>query len=313
MATSSSTKKAARLAQKGKGQKIRFQGGTLFPMAVAIVIVLGLALVVYARESRPATAGSPEIDDHWHHSYGFSICGEWVQFEGDGEGRDSEGRPTNIRYARSGVHSHDDGLIHWHPFTSLAIGQRARLGVFLDVYGVDVSADRIEFPEDQRLALPFNNDTGVLDVDDDQCELTDDDGNVTTEDAVITARVWENISDTDEGRRVIADFDGIRLDQDAMVVVIAFEPEDADIEMPPWTTDFTENAANDSGQLAPDDLFPGADVSDDGDVTVGGEDLDEGDVGPDVGDEPAGDDDTTDEPATGDDATDGDEPATTDS
>ncbi|MEP6296525.1 MAG: hypothetical protein ABJ382_04310, partial [Ilumatobacter sp.] len=65
MATSSSsTKKAARLAQKGKGQKVRFQGGTLFPVVVALVIVLGFGLIAYARQSRPAAdASAPTIND----------------------------------------------------------------------------------------------------------------------------------------------------------------------------------------------------------------------------------------------------------
>ena len=54
MATSASTKKAAKLAQKGKGQRVRFQGGTLFTIVVAIIVVLGIGLVVYARQSRPA-------------------------------------------------------------------------------------------------------------------------------------------------------------------------------------------------------------------------------------------------------------------
>ena len=91
--SSSSTKKAARLAQKGKGQKVRFQGGTLFPVIVALVIVLGFGLIVYARQSRPAAdASAPTINDHWHHVYGFYICGEWVQFAGDGEAQDINGQ-----------------------------------------------------------------------------------------------------------------------------------------------------------------------------------------------------------------------------
>ena len=45
MATSSSTKKAAKLAQKGSGRTVRFQGGTVFPVAVALVLVIGLGLI----------------------------------------------------------------------------------------------------------------------------------------------------------------------------------------------------------------------------------------------------------------------------
>lgn len=268
--SSSSTKKAARLAQKGKGQKVRFQGGTLFPMIVAIVLVSGLALVAYARESRPtADASAPQIDDHWHHVYGFYLCDTWFQLNGDGEALDANGRPTNIEYARSGIHSHDDGLIHWHPFSSLAIGSRARLGVFLDVYDVEITRSRLEFPADQRAFLPYQNETGVFENGETECEIRDDDGNVTgTETGELKAVVWENFSDTGEGQTFIADYDNIRLDQDAMVVVIAFVPNDEDVVMPPWAPEFEERALNDVAQLPPDELFSGVEIDDDGDITI---------------------------------------------
>ena len=53
MVSSSSTKKAAKLAQKGKGKKVRFQGGTLFPMIVLAILVVGLGTIVYARATVP--------------------------------------------------------------------------------------------------------------------------------------------------------------------------------------------------------------------------------------------------------------------
>lgn len=304
--SSSSTKKAARLAQKGKGQKVRFQGGTLFPMVVAIVVVLGLALVVYARQSRPAAdATAPRIDDHWHHVYGFYLCDTWFQLEGDGEARDANGRPTNVRYARSGVHSHDDGVIHWHPFSSVAIGSRARLGVFLDTYGVELSNSKLEFPENQRPFLPYESESGVFENGETECD---------GETGELKAVVWDNFSDTGDGNRVVAGFDDIRLDQDAMVVAIAFVTDDEEISMPPWAPDLEELAANDNGQLSGNELFPGVQIDEDGDVTVDGEQLDESDVGPAVT-EPEDDADTDGEsedvPTT--DASPTSEPPTTDS
>ncbi len=281
--SSSSTKKAARLAQKGKGQKVRFQGGTLFPVIVALVIVLGFGLIVYARESRPAAdASAPTIDDHWHHVYGFFICGEWVQFDGDGEGRDASGNPTNVEYARSGIHSHDDGLIHWHPFSSASVGRRATLGVFLDVYGVDIDNDVLQFPEDQRAQLPaaFQED-GRFEDGETECPANGDQEAQTGSLQVVR---WDSIDSTGDGTTFIAGFDGISLNQDAMVAVIAFVPDDTAIEKPPWTANFAENVTNDSGQLGADELFPEVDVSPDGDVTVGSVPLDEGDVGPAVTD-----------------------------
>lgn len=291
--SSSSTKKAARLAQKGKGQKVRFQGGALFPLIVAIVVVLGTSLVVYARQSRPAVdASAPTIDDHWHHAYGFLICDTWVELEGDGEAQDANGRPTNVEYARTGIHSHDDGLIHWHPFSSASVGGRAQLGVFLDVYGVELSDDVLQFPEDQRAQLPeeFQED-GRFESGETECTI---DGE--TEVGRLQVTVWDNLSDTGDGTTFIAGFNDIRLDQDAMVVSIAFVPDGTDVGKPPSVDGFEENSLNDSGQLGTDQLFPGVDVTPEGDVTVGTTVIDAEDIGPAV------DSDTTEVPADEDDS-----------
>ncbi|MBV1893225.1 MAG: hypothetical protein KUG57_04200 [Ilumatobacteraceae bacterium] len=250
--SSSSTKKAARLAQKGKGQKVRFQGGTLFPMIVAIVIVLGLALVFYARESRPAAdASAPQLEDHWHHAYGFYLCDTWFQLQGNAEERDSSGF-TNKEFERTGVHSHEDGLIHWHAYSTAAVGRRAILGVFLDVYGVDLTNNKLVFPSEQRAFLPYENETGVFEGGETTCVI---DGK--EEKGEIKVVVWENYTDTDSGTTYIADYNNIRLDSDAKVVAIAFVPDDTDVSMPPWAPDLPELGQIDSNQLTPADL-PGA-------------------------------------------------------
>jgi hypothetical protein len=274
---SSSTKKAARLAHKGKGQKIRFQGGALFPFVVALVLVLGVGLIAYARQSRPAAdASAPQVTDHWHHTYGFFLCDQWVQFTGNAEETDASGQPLHPEYARTGIHSHDDGLIHWHPFSSASIGRRAKLGVFLDVYGVDISTDKLEFPADQRAQLPVDfQETGVFETGETSCMI---DGKAV--DAELSVTRWNNTTDDDAGITFISDFKNIALNQDAMVVSIAFAPDGADIGKPPWITDFEQNVANDSNQQSADQLFPGVEVSDDGDVTVGSNPLDPADVGP---------------------------------
>jgi hypothetical protein len=54
VATSSSAKKIARLAQASKnrkGRKVRMQGGSLFPTVIFVVCVLGVGLIAYARQS----------------------------------------------------------------------------------------------------------------------------------------------------------------------------------------------------------------------------------------------------------------------
>lgn len=242
MATSSSsTKKAARLAKSGQGKKVRFQGGTLFPMVVAIVLVLGVGLVVYARQSRPpADASAPTITDHWHHAYGFYLCDTWFRLEGNAE---QEGTSDFTEYQRTGIHSHDDGVVHWHPFTSASVGSRAKLGLFLDTYGVELTNDTLTFPENQRAGLPSQQETGVFEDGETTCTIDGVD-----EDAELKVVVWNNFTDTDDGTTYIADFDNIALDQDQMVVSIAFVPDDTDVGMPPWAQDLPTLGEIDAGQ-----------------------------------------------------------------
>lgn len=243
---SSSTKKAAKLAKSGKGKKVRFQGGTLFPMIVAIVVVLGLALVVYSRQSLPAAdASEPTIDDHWHVAYGFYLCDEWVQVTGN---KEDPSAPGFDEFARTGIHSHDDGVIHWHPSSSAAVGRNAKLSVFLDVYGVELTNDKLVFPADQRAQLPSQSDTGVFEEDETQCDI---DGKM--DDAELKVIVWDNFSDTDNGTTYIADFDNIRVDKDAMAFSIAFVPPDTSVGMPPWAKDLPTLGAADTGQATPAD------------------------------------------------------------
>ena len=260
--SSSSTKKAAKLAKSGQGKKVRFQGGTLFPVVVTVIIVLGLALVVYARQSRPSVdaSGAPQQSDHWHHAYGFYLCDTWFKLEGNAE---VQGTDDFNQYQRTGIHSHEDGLIHWHPFSSAAVGSNATLGVFLDTYGVELTNSKLTFPESQQAALesqlaaqdPPREDILVWE-DGDKCTVDGSDKN-----AELKVVVWNNFTDTDDGTTYIADFDNIRLDQDQMVVAIAFVPDDTDVSMPPWAPDLPSLGEIDSGVVNPNDqLAPAGSV-----------------------------------------------------
>lgn len=233
--SSSSTKRAARLAQKGRRQRVRFQGGTLFPTVIAAVLVIGVLLVIYARQSVPKHSNtSPSIDDHWHMAYGFQICSadNFVQLQGNKE------TPTDSffqQYAATGVHSHDDGVIHWHAFTSAAVGDRAVLGVFLDTYGVELTNDSLKFPDDQNGGKEYvsgetkcGDETGHLEV-----------------------HVWDHYNDTGDGTVYVSDFDQIRLQDDGIALTIAFVPDGVDVVKPPWSADLPRLGAIDAGTNAP--------------------------------------------------------------
>lgn len=262
--SSSSTKKAAKLAQKGQGQKIRFQGGTIFPIAVAATLILGLALIVYARQSLPAADSSrPTINDHWHAAYGLYLCDSWYQLEGDLEERDSQGQFVNTNFLRTGIHSHNDGVIHWHPYTSVAVGRNATLGVFLDTYDVELDNDSLKFSSTSALMSNPNFPAQNFDPLEEYVEgETQCDG----EDAELSVKAWETFTDTDGGTRYIANMDEVHVDDDSMVFGIYFTPDGADQSMPPWAQNLPQLGAVDTLQERPDDLVPTATtaVADDG-------------------------------------------------
>ncbi len=78
----------------------------LFPGVLILVIVLGLSLVVYARNDRQKddTSGVLLLGDHIHQAIALNVCGEFLpnlpQFE-----------------STIGIHTHADGVIHIHPFS----------------------------------------------------------------------------------------------------------------------------------------------------------------------------------------------------
>jgi hypothetical protein len=169
-------------------------------------------------------------------SYGFYVCDDWLpNLTGALE---DVGTPAYQRYVATGVHSHDDGVIHWHATTSASTGHNADLGVFLDVYDVGLSNDELDFPDDQL---------GGRDYIEGETKCGDEDG-------TLIVAVWDNYTDTGDPTVYTSDFRNIRVDQNSMVMVVAFIPESEDprdIEMPPWAADLPALGAVDQGQLPP--------------------------------------------------------------
>ena len=230
MASGSSAKKVARLAQKGKGKKVRFQGGTLFPSIMAVVIVLGTALIVYSRQSAPSRNTAPTINDHWHVSYGFYKCNGFLN---DLTGTLEE--PVTPEYQKYNIHSHDDGVIHWHA-GALAAGNRAKLGVFLDSYSVKVNTDGITFPVNQNNGESYK--TSDLKCKNAKGEMVA---------AQVQVIVWDQYDNSEVSKKYITDFDNIRIKKDGMAITVAIAAPGADIPMPKSAANLQELGAVDSG------------------------------------------------------------------
>ena len=114
---------------------------------MALVVILGVLLVGWARSNREATS-APRLGDHWHSVYDISSCvgqGNWTS------------RPKIIvERDPDGIHTHGDGLIHIHPFNSSATGQRAQLGKFFEAFGGYISDSAIKLDTGEVIEEGFD-------------------------------------------------------------------------------------------------------------------------------------------------------------
>lgn len=219
MGKASSSKKVARLAAKGKGKKVRFQNGTLFPAVVAVVVLIGTLLLVYSRASIPEKNIDPSVGADWRLPYGFYLCDEWR--EPLSGAKESPDEPGYDLYLDSGVNSKDDGIIYWNPVSepSVSAGRNARLDVFLDVYGVELTDSKLTFPEDQGGEVFEEGET--------ECG---------GEDATLSVITWDSPTDTGDGQRDIANLGQQRVTASGQVFAIVFAADDADPGLPPSAT-----------------------------------------------------------------------------
>lgn len=96
------------------------------------VVVLGVALVAFSRSTREEKA-APTLRDHWHAPYAIYDCDSFLP-------------PFQSQFDPDGIHSHQDGVIHIHPFNNGVTGADAQIDVFFDAMGATITNDRITGP-----------------------------------------------------------------------------------------------------------------------------------------------------------------------
>ncbi len=202
MGKASSSKKVARAARAGRTTSSTERRDWGFPLAVLLVVVLGVGLVIYSRASRDATA-APRVDpqDHWHSAYGIYDCrtDSWVP---DLQGTDDP----------DGIHSHQDGLIHVHPFNSSASGADAQIHVFAEAMGIEINTEGITLDDGTGM------EAGA------ECE---------GEEAIIQIHRWDADNLELEPDVFTEDLGDVRFRKDREAFVIALAPEGAELELPP--------------------------------------------------------------------------------
>lgn len=218
MGKASSNKKVARAAKAGGGRaRAAGERNLLFPAALAVVVILGTLLVVYAREDRSAEALEAPIafEDHWHSAYGFYVCDEFLP-----------DLPEFTAPQNGGNHTHGDGLMHIHPFSPARAGENATLENWLiDAGAVLGGGDSID---ENTLGIPGDGDYVEGET---ECQ-----GEVEG-DPIVQVAVWETAIAALEGeepdRVVTEDFGSIRFETDGQAFTIAFAPEGAELPPPP--------------------------------------------------------------------------------
>ena len=224
MAPSSSARKVAKLASRGKGKKVRFSGGTTFPAIVTAVVVAMVALVAYAKISLPSEeAGAPQPGDNWHIAYGIKVCDEWLpNLTGTADENDTKDASTGDQ-TKVNTAPDRDGIIHYHPQAGGNTGKKARLGVFLDIYDIKLTDTKLELPASQV----DEGETRKWNInDDDVFKGTPCEG----KDAQLLVRVW---NDYTQGafQDKVTDFGGQRFIRSGMVFAIAIIPDEDDFEL----------------------------------------------------------------------------------
>jgi hypothetical protein len=196
------TRKVAKVARTGGGRTRRGQTSWVFPAFLTVVTVLGVFLIGFSRAQRQPDTTPPRTGglDHWHSAIAFDICGTFASNLTDKNGQDP-----------LGIHTHGDGVIHTHPFSSQSAGRRATLKVFFDTVGVEATETSIQLPGQDAKR------NGQ------RCE---------DKPAELRVKVWDTRSRSDEGRIVTGDPGDIRL-RNNQLITVAFLPEDAEIPRPP--------------------------------------------------------------------------------
>jgi hypothetical protein len=199
----SSTKKVARLAGTSGKTKVRTNRSVTFPIILTVVIGLGLALIVFARTSTPSAADTPPtLSDHWHAAYGVYACDTWLS--------PIQNQNDSVDGVPWGIHSHGDGVIHIHPFTSAVAGNNADLGEFFKTAGIEMSDTKLELPED----------LGTFEEGETQCN---------GEDGQLKVLVWDDANAGGDPQVFITDFGNIQFTNDRMAITIAFVTPDTDL------------------------------------------------------------------------------------
>ncbi len=223
MGKASSAKKIKKVQQAGVSRAPGQRRNMGYPALIAAILVVGCVGVFFARNERAASASEAPVanQDHWHAAFGIDICGEF------------QANPSDDGPDTAGIHPHQDGLIHIHPWLTASSGDNATFGVFAKQIGVQVGNGEFTLPD------------GTTYKNGDDCE--DEDGKKVPGHVVLFA--WPpQATESTEPKEITDDIAGTRFRKDGEAFVLAFVPEGYEPKLPPSMPELA----------APSDVEPGA-------------------------------------------------------
>jgi len=229
---SSSARRVARVASRsGGGKSPNKQRAWLFPASIVAVVVIGLGIVIYARSTNEAAGSNDtppraqlaagEPSDHWHAAFAVDICGE------------EQPPVADVGDDVLGIHTHQDGLIHIHPFATRAAGDGATMSRFFDQTGIEVTDTAIKMPDGK-----------VYKEGDTTCDGKPGEVQLAVWDQAVKAPT------TKPDRVVTSDIGGVNFDQNYMAMTLAFVPK-GDTIMAPSTSSELKTLGECDGENPP--------------------------------------------------------------
>jgi hypothetical protein len=150
-------------------------------------------------------------DTHWHSAYGIYKCDGYLGKLVDGKYK-AEIDGTDFADP-VGIHAHDDGLIHIHPFLKRSSGRSAKLGFFLESVNSKITKSEISWPD-------VSGKRETLDVDKLKC------GKDNKKKLQVSVYLWRDIKKPSRVERYIGDFTRIPLVKNG-AYAFAITPEGA--------------------------------------------------------------------------------------
>jgi hypothetical protein len=167
MARGDTGKWVARAGATGGGRSYRGQRPMKWYFSLAMICVVGVALIAYSRYERqnPAAATPPAVGAHWFQALGIDICGT-VQ-------PNLPANPNASKAPIPGIRTDGDGVIQVAPTTSKDAGDNATFARFVESYpGLTITNDTLQLPGGPKYSngekcpagFPFTGKTAALQI-----------------------------------------------------------------------------------------------------------------------------------------------------